>query len=275
MSANRDITKLTPQFQVKVNAFLEEVWDTVFITEGWRSQERQQELYNQGRTTPWQIVTWTLDSDHTKGIAIDIAFNGSELYPSDINRWKEIAEIAKKYWMLWGYQEWWIDLPHFWDDGVPYKDELPQYFMDNYRRIPVVTSDNMCANNSRGCVFEGFEKIFITPYFFELDEFARELALEHEFCHIIFNRCTRTEQEYWRKISEFESDMVAYVESITGEKYTENGFLTKYAKTNYKEDFWETWKVIYARKIRRLTIEDQWWVNVKKDYFTHLYNKYS
>lgn len=34
------------------------------MLEGVRTPERQRQLYNQGRTTPGKIVTWTLNSNH-------------------------------------------------------------------------------------------------------------------------------------------------------------------------------------------------------------------
>lgn len=49
------------------------------ITCGVRTKEEQVELYAQGRTKPGKIVTWTLDSRHLTGHAIDFAVyvNGS------------------------------------------------------------------------------------------------------------------------------------------------------------------------------------------------------
>ena len=43
------------------------------VVEGHRSQERQVELYAQGRTKPGKIVTKTLNSKHTAGKAVDLA----------------------------------------------------------------------------------------------------------------------------------------------------------------------------------------------------------
>ncbi|MGE7841407.1 hypothetical protein ACQKNX_11485 [Lysinibacillus sp. NPDC093712] len=45
----------------------------IFITETYRSQERQNYLYAQGRTRPGQIVTSTLNSNHKSRLACDIA----------------------------------------------------------------------------------------------------------------------------------------------------------------------------------------------------------
>lgn len=42
------------------------------VIEGYRPQERQNELYAQGRTEAGKKVTWTLNSRHTSGMAIDI-----------------------------------------------------------------------------------------------------------------------------------------------------------------------------------------------------------
>ena len=43
------------------------------VVEGFRTLARQQELYAQGRTTPGKIVTWTMNSKHLTGNAVDIA----------------------------------------------------------------------------------------------------------------------------------------------------------------------------------------------------------
>jgi peptidoglycan LD-endopeptidase CwlK len=42
------------------------------ITCGVRTQEEQKKLYAQGRTEPGKIVTWTLDSRHRTGHAVDV-----------------------------------------------------------------------------------------------------------------------------------------------------------------------------------------------------------
>lgn len=45
----------------------------VYVVEGKRSKERQEQLYAQGRTKPGKIVTWTLNSKHIDGLAVDLA----------------------------------------------------------------------------------------------------------------------------------------------------------------------------------------------------------
>jgi len=44
----------------------------ILVIEGLRSQERQEDLYSQGRTKPGPIVTWTKTSKHTEGKAVDV-----------------------------------------------------------------------------------------------------------------------------------------------------------------------------------------------------------
>lgn len=119
-TADRDIAKLEANFRAKVSAFMAEVGKEVFITEGFRTQERQDYLYAQGRTLPGQIVTWTKDSLHEKGKAIDIAFLGDDLFPADPKRWRRIADIALKYGIDWGQDLWGKDKPHFQCNGKPY-----------------------------------------------------------------------------------------------------------------------------------------------------------
>lgn len=151
--ANRDINNLAYPFKDKVKKFLEDkrIKNKVFITEWYRSQERQNYLYQQWRTRKWPIVTWTLNSNHTKWTAIDIAFHWNELYPTDHNKWKEVWEVANQYWIDWGYDLWQRDKPHFQDNWKPlkistetstqndlsnkYEDILINEIMNGYRMI--------------------------------------------------------------------------------------------------------------------------------------------
>ena len=43
------------------------------VIEGLRTLERQQALYAQGRTKPGKVVTWTVNSRHLEGAAVDLA----------------------------------------------------------------------------------------------------------------------------------------------------------------------------------------------------------
>jgi hypothetical protein len=109
----RGLDKLDRRFRDKVEFWLEDCEELgIFITETWRSKERQAYLVDQG-------YSWTMDSDHRKGLAVDIAFEGKELYPMDIKRWEVVAMRAKKWGILWGYEQWGKDLPHFMDNSLP------------------------------------------------------------------------------------------------------------------------------------------------------------
>lgn len=44
----------------------------VRVIEGVRTKEQQEALYAQGRTKPGKIVTWTLNSKHIEGKAVDV-----------------------------------------------------------------------------------------------------------------------------------------------------------------------------------------------------------
>ena len=75
MEVIKDIAELTPMAQRACRLFLlkcEGQGLKVRITETYRSQERQNELYAQGRTKPGQIVTWTKNSRHKSRRAWDI-----------------------------------------------------------------------------------------------------------------------------------------------------------------------------------------------------------
>lgn len=46
---------------------------SLFVVEGLRTKERQEQLYAQGRTKPGPKVTWTMKSKHLDGRAVDLA----------------------------------------------------------------------------------------------------------------------------------------------------------------------------------------------------------
>ena len=87
----------------------------VRITEGYRSMERQQELYNQGRTTPGNIVTNAKagESFHNYGVAVDFVFR-KEGYNASEELWQTLGAIGKSQGFEWG-GDWakFVDKPHF------------------------------------------------------------------------------------------------------------------------------------------------------------------
>ena len=110
----RDIKELLPIAQTACNLFLSECKKQgvdVFITETYRSQDRQNYLFAQGRTEPGKIVTWTKSSRHTSRLAWDIACNGNNLYDKSILT--KAGQIAAKLGITWGGTWSTPDMPHF------------------------------------------------------------------------------------------------------------------------------------------------------------------
>ncbi|MRX74058.1 M15 family peptidase [Bacillus lacus] len=102
-----------------------EIGIEVVITEGFRSIERQNDLYERGRSAPGSIVTNARggDSYHNYGLAVDFAlrtpdgdvtwdmeYDGNGNGQSD---WMEVVEIAKNLGFEWG-GDWqhFRDYPH-------------------------------------------------------------------------------------------------------------------------------------------------------------------
>ncbi len=113
----RDLAELLPVAQTACRLLFQECFKAgiknIFITETYRSQERQNYLYAQGRTRSGQIVTWTLDSNHKSRLAWDIAVSPPHsLY--DVNTLNRVGAIARKLGITWG-GDWVgsIDRPHF------------------------------------------------------------------------------------------------------------------------------------------------------------------
>lgn len=117
LTANRAINELTSVAQLACKLLFQECYKAdirdIFITETYRSQERQDYLYAQGRTRPGKIVTWTNSSNHEARLAWDIAVAPPKtLY--DVSTLTKVGAIAKRLNITWGGT--WndnIDLPHF------------------------------------------------------------------------------------------------------------------------------------------------------------------
>jgi len=87
------------------------------ITEGYRSPERQNELYAQGRTTKGNIVTNAKggESNHNHGCAVDVVFR-KQGYDATNDQWLALATVGERLGFTWGGR-WedigFVDKPHF------------------------------------------------------------------------------------------------------------------------------------------------------------------
>lgn len=94
------------------------------VVQGNRTQAEQDALYAQGRTKPGPVVTWTRNSNHIGGRAVDLApwVNGAidwdnankHKYYDDINAAMQQAAKEKGVKIVWGGS--WVktkDRPHF------------------------------------------------------------------------------------------------------------------------------------------------------------------
>lgn len=119
----RDIKALNPLCQVLLNLALDEIKKkgvNPLIVETYRSQERQNYLYAQGRTRAGSVVTWTLNSIHTKKNAVDVIpqrkINGKmvAIWNANDPQTQIIIKTMEKYGFEAGYN--WLsspDSPHF------------------------------------------------------------------------------------------------------------------------------------------------------------------
>lgn len=115
-STIRDISELIPTAQIACNMFMKKCSDAglnVLITETYRSQERQNYLYEQGRTRSGNIVTWTKNSRHTSRRAWDICKNVKGHEYDDPEFFVSCGKIAGKLGITWGGNWKTPDTPHF------------------------------------------------------------------------------------------------------------------------------------------------------------------
>lgn len=103
--SNRRIEDLSPEMQAAYYPFAEEVKAEgidILITCTRRSQLEQDALFEQGRTKPGLVVTWTHNSKHLTGDAIDfvVMVNGKPDWVMRYrNQWDKVVEIGKKHGM--------------------------------------------------------------------------------------------------------------------------------------------------------------------------------
>jgi len=93
--ANANTDALNPEFRARLARVMTRMHDeyghTVELVEGFRPQARQDYLFDQGRTRPGPVVTWTRSSRHTLGLAADLKIDGSYGDPA---AYRQLAQVA-------------------------------------------------------------------------------------------------------------------------------------------------------------------------------------
>ena len=117
---------MSDNFRKKFNPWRAEVsrkYPNAVVFEARRSQERQKYLYAQGREKPYEknrIVTWTMDSKHLSGDAVDIVFMNDwkleRIWP-----YKDLIDMAKNYGIENLAPR---ELCHFQDNGLPFENNV-------------------------------------------------------------------------------------------------------------------------------------------------------
>ena len=110
--------KLLPLVQRKADILIKEMallGLPIRITEGYRSPERQAELYAKGRTAPGSIVTNARpgESYHNYGLAFDVVFI-KQGYSATKEQWDTLGSVGERLGLEWGGR-WtsFLDKPHF------------------------------------------------------------------------------------------------------------------------------------------------------------------
>lgn len=153
----RDINELLPEAKQACLLFFKECFLAgidVFITETYRSQERQNYLYEQGRTRPGNVVTWTRVSQHKSRLAWDVgavqnAKSNYNIY--DTATLKKAGTISNKLGITWGGN--WVnnlDYPHH---EVP-RGWKPKagHSLDGYTVVPSTSSKQVSTVTKNGGV---------------------------------------------------------------------------------------------------------------------------
>lgn len=100
---NKDVNSLDDKFKIKFISWWSEViakYPNARVFEARRSIERQKYLYAQWRYKPYEnnkVVTWTMQSKHLEGKAVDIVFLDDKGNPTRNGPYDDLIEMAKKY----------------------------------------------------------------------------------------------------------------------------------------------------------------------------------
>lgn len=93
----RGMDRLTGEFRARFDRVVErmasEHGHRVEVVETWRDPSRQEALYQQGRTAPGPVVTWTRNSNHLSGRAADVKIDGGY---DDTAAFVRLARIAQE-----------------------------------------------------------------------------------------------------------------------------------------------------------------------------------
>ncbi|MGI8668473.1 MAG: M15 family metallopeptidase [Aridibacter sp.] len=120
---------------------------TLIVAEGYRTPEKQNEYYAQGRTKRGSIITYKKGNEgkHTQGKAVDFDFviNGKQSN-SNNNNWSIIGKIAKQLGLIWG-GDW------------KFRDYRHVEISDNYQLPNGLALNQVSTNNSNiGNIAIGF-----------------------------------------------------------------------------------------------------------------------
>lgn len=140
--ANRDVSKLYPDIRTRLAKVLTDMKDhfkEMFVVEGYRSFERQNYLYAQGRTfKDNKKVTNSMpgDSLHNYGLAIDLAFKDSNPW-AETHPWQDFGRIAKAHGFFWGNDfSSFVDKPHIqFTYGLTLKDIKERYSISGIESV--------------------------------------------------------------------------------------------------------------------------------------------
>lgn len=88
---------------------------TFKVIQGRRTQAEQDALYAKGRTKPGPKVTWTRNSRHLTGRAIDLALFQGKNVVWESKHYNRAGEIGEELGLVWGgrWKNGKTDKPHF------------------------------------------------------------------------------------------------------------------------------------------------------------------
>lgn len=184
-----------------------------FITDGYRSNEEQTQLYALGRTKPGKIVTYAKagQSPHNYGLAFDIAFrrDGSKEARWDTLLYKSLAPLAKELCLEWG------------GNWLFFKDR-PHYQLPNWKQISK-QKENM-ANNYKGLDLNNAEsmKVAVDTWADVRDgKYISKTAHENKLSQAVSAAIDKASAKLNERIAEMTKNLGFILDKGPGEQYSD------------------------------------------------------
>ena len=140
--------------------------------------------------------------------------------------------------------------------------------MDSFRGVKVKYSDATTQKeNVAGQYYKTYKLIILTSLFYKLPREDQEGVIMHEYWHHIYHTMPASYRALWFLMWSFDDKILKKLKNF-GMIFTENTYVSNYAKTNASEWFSENIRIKYLEE------NIEWkWAKLKNRFAVYMFNK--